>query len=163
MPVDGLVEVPGLVDLPHKLGDDGAALLALVVRVSAHDAPALVVHALDLGNEPGVVVLDLDLGVDAQEQGSRGLGDGSLPRAARRLVGGGGRSASGENCRKGGAHRGGGEDALQARGLHGVLLGCREASSLPCSERLRGHRLKTGVREKIFFGSLPGEKNVRSD
>ena len=99
VPVDGLVEVTGLVDLAHELGDDLAARTALVARIPAHDAAPLVVHALDLGDEPGVVVLDLNLGVDAQEQRPRGLGYRGPVRAARRLAGrrGEGGSASGEN------------------------------------------------------------------
>ena len=126
VPVDGLVEVPCLVNLLHQVGDDLPALASLVAPVPARHPATLVVHALDLGDEAIVVILDLNLGVDAQKQGSRRLGclsDRGLAGTVRRLRRCGRRPAARQNRREGDAHGCAGQDVLQARGLHGVLLG----------------------------------------
>ena len=103
MAVDGGIEVAAGVDLIHQLADDGGAGPALIAGVGGQDGLPVVVEAIEGHHVARLVVVHLDLRVDAQQHGAhacggalRGGGEGGALGVRARLERGGAASAGGQ-------------------------------------------------------------------
>ena len=158
MSVDGGVKVAPGVDLIHQFADHGGAGLSLIAGVGGQ-------HGLPVGIEPreghhiaGLVVVDLDLGVDTQKHRSNTAAGVRLHHRLG-VVGGalgsvcsGGTSASGQG---GQGQRGGQGKPKQFRSR--VLFHLNHLKMLLCLSsvyRLRSRSLKNGVPPRKVFLSL---------
>ena len=101
MAVDGGVKVAAGVDLVHQLTDDGGAGLALIAGVGGQDGLSVVIEAVEGHHVARIVVVHLDLRVDAQQHGAHAAVGGLLDR------GGGAAGAAGGRRRAGAAAAGG--------------------------------------------------------
>ena len=144
VPVDLLVKEAVRVDVRDKLCSDFAYGAALVLLGIGHHLASVVVLRLDLGDETRLVVLQLDLRVDAQQNRTdRRIARDRLDVLGRRLC-----AAARERRHNSRTHTRRHRQALHSALLHVCLLSewlC--FSVIGCVGRV----LKTGSQAKSFF------------
>ena len=118
MPVDGGVKVAPRVDLIHQLPHHGGAGLSLIAGVGGQDRFSVLVEAGEGHHIAHLVIVHLDLRVDAEQHGAHaaavpalegGAGGGSGGGCRRSAVPTGGQSGQGQGGHQGQSKQLGGE------------------------------------------------------